>query len=239
VTSPFDDVIGPADLGALRLRIETAGGDPAETPEDFVEVMADARHFVETGELPVRATSLRVQLFGQGARGHEITVQAATSVLSALQEAVTATGQQEALQPMHPDAQRSTSEATQLYLTPQITQGSVVFFLEGNDRLYPQQDVSLPSVESLVDIATRRLFSVLQLANTVDMDEIDERTRLKTVLHEQGYSTATWLLTLADASLNHGVELRLALRTPIGQRAHSALSLRGSTALQKAYSEVW
>jgi hypothetical protein len=205
-------------------------------------VMADARHFVETGELPVHATSLRVRLIGAGEHGNGIPVRAATRVLLALQEAVTATGetvrQQNALPLTHPDAQRSVSEATQLYITPRITPGSVVFFLEGNDHIDPKRDAAPLSVESLVDEATRRLFSLLELANTIDMDEIDERAKFVTVLHDLGYYAASWLEDLAGESLSHGVELDLALRTPIGQRARGALSRRGSTTLHKAYSQV-
>jgi hypothetical protein len=227
-----------SDLEALRQRIFATAEDPAETPADFNQVAVEARRAIETGVLARRPSSLRVRLFGLGVPGHEVPVHRAASILDALQGAVTATGEavrkQGALGASSGDSQRTTADATELFLSPRIESGSVVFFLEAKERSSTDPPAVREDVEGLIDVAVRRLFDLIELAS----EELDNRESLEEAMRDLGSRAASKVAGLAKASAEQEVELDLALRTPRGKRASGVLSHRTSVALQNAYARA-
>jgi hypothetical protein len=223
---------------AIRERIASIAPQPAEYPEDFQRSARDAQIFAATGKFPIHSSALRVRLFGAGVINHDVPVNTATAVLAALQGAVTATGEavrrQGALPSKSADAQRVTADATELYLSPEIAPGSVVFFLETKDAR-SQDNIVAVDVESLLDVATDRLFALLSLA---DSGDVAERSELETELRELGSRAASKVASLATAAIENEVELDLSLQTPIGRRSSGHLTARGSFALQRAFSQA-
>jgi hypothetical protein len=231
-------VTSSSDVEALRQLIFATAEDPAESPADFNQVAAEARRAIETGVVARRPSSLRVRLFGRGVPGHEIPVHSAASILDALQGAVTATGEavrkQGALGATSSDSQRTTTDATELFLSPRIESGSVVFFLEAKERAAGDVRAVIEDVEGLVDVAVRRLFDLIELAS----EELDNRESLEAAMRELGSRAASKVAGLAKAAAEQEVELELALRTPRGKRKSGVLSHRSSVALQNAYAQA-
>lgn len=240
MTTPSDSAPQPVDLDALRAQILSNVEDPAETPEDFARVAAEARRAIATGSVRRRPSALRVRLFGLGVLEHEIPVHSAARILDALQGAVTATGEavrrKGALPATSKDAQRTTAEATELFLSPRIAPGSVVFFLEAREKR-PAAGGQLVNedVDGLVDVAVQRLFDVLDLAGG---EEVAERQALEESMRDLGVRAASRIAGLANASLQEDVEVDLALRTPRGRRAKGTLTRRTSVALQHAFAQA-
>jgi hypothetical protein len=224
----------PERLQELRARALAADVEPLNDPDELTRRGFRA-HLQEIGaSVPPERPEIDIRMHGPGVPAHEVPVREAAGILGPLQEAVASIGQVLARKatasgPINAAVLR----ATELWLSPVLLPGSVVFHLTG-----PGEDVlgteapELTGSETLVDAAMRQLFALVTQAEKTD--QVETAGRLAHELRRFGSRTAKHLTDLTERVVEDEIDLDLAWRMPSGQLRRVVLQRRSAETIQAA-----
>lgn len=238
---PMPDALNPPPaLDDLLRRLATLRGDPGRDLDDFARISERARLADLTGELPPTVTELRVRLAGVGVDGNHVPVHHASQILDLIQGSVTAIAsaarkRDRVTAPKDGRGRRvGIREATELRIGPETAPGSLVFHLSSSPHLISDSEEVLPGTEAsdgLVDVAVRRFFDVVGLAQG---DKAEDIGVLSESIRRDGSIVASKLAQLADRALAAEVDLDLGHLSQSGRRSTAQLGSRGALALRAA-----
>jgi hypothetical protein len=182
--------------------------------------------------VPPDRPEVAVRLHGPGVAGHEIPVREATGILASLQEAISSIGQALRHETTTRGAiQTRIQRATELLLSPVLTNGSVVFHLTAaGEQVSGDEAAELTGTDTLVDDAMSELFAVFEQSDAKQLDS----AALARDLRRLGPRTAKHLSDLVKQVTNDLIDVDLSWRSPRGRRREASLQRQAALALGQA-----
>jgi hypothetical protein len=222
----------PKRLQELRARALAANVETINDPDELARRGMRA-HLVEIGALvPPDRPEVAVRLHGPGVPDHEVPVREVTGILSSLQEALASIGQALRHEPTVRGAiQASIQRATELFMSPVIAGGSVVFHLAAaGERVTGDEAVELTGTDTLVDAAMGELFTVFERSEAHQLDS----AALARDLRRLGPRTAKHLSDLVKRVTDDEIDIDLSWRNPQGTRREASLQQQAALTLGQA-----
>ena len=226
---------------ALRAHLGKLDFDPASTPFEAERLLARSRDYDLGIDGSSPKTEVFVRLAGVGVLDSKLPVHYAAELLNILQGAITAIGSANLKDPHRGRPKRNgrpvgVRAATELYVTPDVSPGSLVFRLEANDahdQLAIASEVlhGTGKVDSLIDEALTKLLDVLSAVEEATPESIDT---IASSLRPLGSIAASKFLALSEVTQRSNVEIDVRLWSRSGRRRAASLGARGAGVLKAA-----
>lgn len=219
-------------LEELRARVQAADVEPVGDLEELTRRSIRAHLEDATGFVPPDRPEVAIRLHGPGVPNHEIPVREVTGILGPIQEAIASIGQALRHEPTTRGAiQASIQRATELFMSPVLSSGSVIFHLTAaGEQLSGDEAAELTGSDTLVDAAMGRLFAIFEQSEAHQLDS----ATLARDLRRLGPRTAKHLADLVKQVTNDQIDIDLSWRNPRGQRREASLQQQAALTLGRA-----
>lgn len=219
-------------LEDLRRRALAADIDPVSDPEELARL--SVRALLTDVGAPVRPDrpEMDIRLHGPGISGHQVPVREATAILSSIQESIASIGQALRHEPTSRGViQTEVLKATELRISPTVGTGSVIFHLTGpGEEVSGNEAVALTGTDTLVDMAMRELFSLVEQS---EAHELTTNT-LAQELRRLGPRVAKHLSELVKSVVEDEINVDFTWRNPRGRRQRASLQRRSALVIHEA-----